>query len=190
MLGCRYGRSSSARSMKDCRSIRKFFFHSASGKTPLNRFCHHWSVRPGNRHGLPRRHTTLLRTWRSLAKAALYSKAAFNVNCLWWLRSISRVQNNSPKHWKAAANGTSDKKIKLAAKTFLLSAILFVVLSDRSKDSPLTTPLRRVACKGGLCFIPSSRVTRLAGAPSLHVNRPLLSTNVLPSCFTCKCVNS
>ena len=53
---------------------------------------------------------------------------------------------------------------------------MFVVLSDRSRDtsrSPLTVPVRWVACKGGLCFNPSSRVARLAGAPSLHVNRPL-----------------
>ena len=51
------------------------------------------------------------------------------------------------------------KQIKLAAKTFL-SAILFVVLSGRSK--------------GGLCFNPPSRVARLAGAPCLHVNRVLV----------------
>ena len=31
-------------------------------------------------------------------RTALYFKAAFNVNCLWRLRSISRVQNNSPRH--------------------------------------------------------------------------------------------
>ena len=29
-------------------------------------------------------------------------------------------------------------------------------------------------CKGGLCFNPSRRVARLAGAPSFHVNRPLV----------------
>ena len=53
---------------------------------------------------------------------------------------------------------------------------LFVVLSSHSKDSPrspLTVPVRWVACKGGLCSNPSSRVARLAGAPSLHVTRPL-----------------
>ena len=57
---------------------------------------------------------------------------------------------------------------------------MFLVLSSRSKDnsrSPLTVPVRRVACKGGLCFNPSSRVARLAGAPSLHVNRPLHGLN-------------
>ena len=45
----------------------------------------------------------------------------------------------------------------------------------RSKDnlrSPLTVPVRCVACKGGLCFNPTSRVARLAGASLLHVNRP------------------
>ena len=43
----------------------------------------------------------------------------------------------------------------------------FVVLRGRSKDnsrSPLTA---------GLCFNPSSRVARLAGVPSHHINRPL-----------------
>ena len=34
------------------------------------------------------------------------------------------------------------EKLKLAAKTFLLSAILFVMLNGSSKDSPLTIPLR------------------------------------------------
>ena len=52
---------------------------------------------------------------------------------------------------------------------------LFVVLSGRSKDnsrSPLTVPVRWVACKGELCFNHSSWVAWLAGAPSFHVNRP------------------
>ena len=63
------------------------------------------------------------------------------------------------------------KKIKLAAKTFLLTAISFVVLNGLSKDSPRTIPLRCVAGKGGLCFNPPGRVARLAGRPCLHVNR-------------------
>ena len=53
---------------------------------------------------------------------------------------------------------------------------MFAVLSGRSNQnsrSPLTVPVRLAACKGGLCFNHSSRVARLAGAPSLHVNRPL-----------------
>ena len=45
--------------------------------------------------------------------------------------------------------------------------------------SPLTVPVRWVACKGGLCFNPSSRVARLAGAPSLPVNRPLACEQAL-----------
>ena len=94
--------------------------------------------------------------WRSLAKAELYSKAAFSVNCLWWLRSIRRVQNNSPRHWKASASGTSENKIKLATKMSLLSAILFVVLISHAKDNPLPIPLSWVACKGVLCFNPPS----------------------------------
>ena len=59
----------------------------------------------------------------------------------------------------------SDKIIKLAAKKFLWSAILFVVLSGRSKDNPRSPPtvlVRRVACKGWLCqpFLPGSSVSR------------------------------
>ena len=60
---------------------------------------------------------------------------------------------------------------------------MFVVLSGRSRDnssSPLTVPVRWVACKGGLCFNPSSRLARLVGAPSLHLNRPL--NNYTASC--------
>lgn len=34
------------------------------------------------------------------------------------------------------------EKLKLATKTFLLSTILFVMLSGKSKGSPLTIPLR------------------------------------------------
>ena len=37
----------------------------------------------------------------------------------------------------------------------------------------LTIPVRWAACKGGLCFKDSRWVARLAGVPSLHVNRPL-----------------
>ena len=62
-------------------------------------------------------------------------------------------------------------------KKFPLSAVMFIVLSGRSRDnsrSPLTVPVRWVACKGRLCFNPSRRVAQLAGAPSFHVNRPLL----------------
>ena len=48
---------------------------------------------------------------------------------------------------------------------------MFAVLSGRWRDnlrSPLTVPVRWVACKGGLCFNPSGWVARLT-----HVNRPL-----------------
>lgn len=37
---------------------------------------------------------------RRLAKAALYSKDAFNINCLWWPRWLSRVQSNGPDFLK------------------------------------------------------------------------------------------
>ena len=54
-----------------------------------------------------------------------------------------------------------------------LVAVMLVVLSSRSKHnsrSPLTVPVGCVACKGGLCLNPSSRVARLAGAPFPHVS--------------------
>ena len=74
-----------------------------------------------------------------------------NVNCFRWLRLIGRVQNNSPRHWKTDASGTSDRKIK-------------------------SFPPKRFFCLSCLCFICFNplpgRVTRLAEAPSLHVNRP------------------
>ena len=68
------------------------------------------------------------------------------------------------------------QEAEIRREKFPWSAVLFVVLSGRSEDSPcspLTVMVRWVACKGGLCVKPSSRVARLAGAPSLRVNRPL-----------------
>ena len=63
---------------------------------------------------------------------------------------IRNLINNSPRHRKTAASGTSDRKIK-------------------------SFPPKRFFCLSCLCFIcfnpPPSRVTRLAEAPSLHVNR-------------------
>ena len=67
------------------------------------------------------------------------------------------------------------QEAEITWKKFPWSAVMFVVLRGHSKDSPrspLTGSVRWVACKGGLCFNPSSRVARLAWPPSLHVNRP------------------
>ena len=54
---------------------------------------------------------------------------------------------------------------------------MFVVLSGRSKDNSCSQSLSRLGklhVKAGyIIFNPSSRVARLAGAPFLHVNRPL-----------------
>ena len=68
------------------------------------------------------------------------------------------------------------QQLKYDGKKFPWSAVMFVVLSGCSRDnsrSALTVPVRWVACKGGLCFNPSRRVARLAGAPSFQVNRLL-----------------
>ena len=67
-------------------------------------------------------------------RTALYFKAAFNVNCLWWLRSINRVQNNSPRHWKAAVSRTSDKKLNLPPKRFCCPPSCLLWLAARSTD--------------------------------------------------------
>ena len=61
-------------------------------------------------------------------------------------------------------------------KVFWL-AIFFVVLSGHSKDnscSPLTVPVRWVACKGQLCVNPSSPVSP-GTLLHVHVNRPYMS---------------
>lgn len=63
--------NSSASVIKTPRSIRKFFFHSDSGKIPLNRLSHHCSVRPGFRQILPRRQACL-GAFRSRATAISY----------------------------------------------------------------------------------------------------------------------
>ena len=63
---------------------------------------------------------------------------------IYWTKAQIR-ENSFPRPWKAAASGTSDKKKR-------------------------AIPLRRVSCKVGLRFNPPCRVTRSAGAPSLHVN--------------------
>ena len=50
----------------------------------------------------------------------------------------------------------SVQEAEIRWKKFLWSAIMFVVLSGRSTDSsrsPLTVPVRCVACKGGLCYV-------------------------------------
>ena len=72
-----------------------------------------------------------------------------NVNCSSDYAQLEEC-NIIRTHWLAAASRTSDKKkIKLLAKTFFVSSMLFVVLSGRSKDSPLTIPLRWVPYTGG-----------------------------------------
>ena len=79
----------------------------------------------------------------------------------------------------------SCRKLKYDGKKLAWSAVMFVVLSGRSRDnsrSPLTVLVRWVAYKGGLCFNASRRVARLAGAPSFHVNRPLIWTKSGHAC--------
>ena len=66
---------------------------------------------------------------------------------------------------------------------FIWSAILFVVLSGRSKDnsrSPLMSQLGELHVKAGFVLT----LLRLAGTPSLHVNRPLKNQNASKALFT------
>ena len=91
-------------------------------------------------------------------------------------QSIWRDQCNRRVSGREQARPMPMQEAEIDGKKFPSSAVIFVVLSGHSKDnsrSPLTVLVRRVACKGGLCFTPSSRVAWLARAPSLHVNRPL-----------------
>ena len=100
---------------------------------------------------------------------------------------LSAEQNNSQSEeinlidsLRQRTGPCSCRKLKYDGKKFPWSAVVLVVLSGHSRDNssnPLTVPVRWVACKGGLCFNPSGRVARLAGAPSFHVNRPLLLNN-------------
>ena len=61
-------------------------------------------------------------------------------------------------------------------KSFLGRPLCLLRLAAAPKITHAAHSLPRLglSCiKGGLCFNLSSRVARLAGAPSLHVNRPL-----------------
>ena len=93
------------------------------------------------------------KTAKKTGGAKLPSKAAFNVNCLWCQRSIIRVQNNSPKHWKATASGTSITKLNIAAKTFLLSCspscLLALVAAQKIQCSHRLSRLGELHVKAG-----------------------------------------
>ena len=106
------------------------------------------------------------------ARTALYFKAAFNVNCLRWLRSISRVQNNSPWHWKAERM----IKKKIPPKRFCCppSCLLWLAAAR------LTISPRWDACKGRVCFNPPSLFTpqeAREGRPWLGLVTCLLQKN-------------
>ena len=79
--------------IKTARFILKFFFHSLSGKIPLNKLSHHCSVLPEFLHILTRRRLILLRMRRSRATEALYCCVAF-----WRRLCIIKSDNKKPQH--------------------------------------------------------------------------------------------
>ena len=109
--GWRKGRNSSTTDVKTVRFILKFFFHSLSGKIPLNKLSHHCSVLSEFLHILPRRRLILVRMCRSRATAALYFCVAWTVNCLWRRLCIIKSGNKKPQHWKVAAKHLVKEKV-------------------------------------------------------------------------------
>ena len=61
-----------------------------------------------------------------------------------------------------AISGTSDGIIKTCHQNVSFVRHIVCCSHGRTKNSPLTIPLRWVACKGGLCFNPPSRVAQRA----------------------------
>lgn len=154
--GWRKGRNSSTTDVKTVRFIIKFFFHSLSGKIPLNKLSHHCSVLPEFLHILPRRRLILVRMCRSRATAALYFCVAWTVNCLWRRLCIIKSDNKKPQHWKVAARAPSERKSAFTAKMRHLPAILSVyMLCDHATTSRNLTPGSRgfkITCKRELFF--------------------------------------
>ena len=150
--GWRKGRNSSATDRKTARFILKFFFHSLSGKIPLNKLSHHCSVLPELLHILPRR-LILLRMRRSRATLALYRCVAWAVNCLWRKLCIIKSDRKKPQHWNVAARADNKGKRTLTAKMRRSSAIISVYMpSDHATMSGNVTPGPwgcKFACKCG-----------------------------------------
>ena len=98
-----------------------------------------------------------------------------SVICRTQWQSVTKDQYNRWVSGREQVRARAGSWNKMEKSLWLV--ILFVVLSGRSKDSPhspLTVPVRWVACKGELCVNPSGRIAQLAGAPYLHVNWPLV----------------
>lgn len=116
------------------------FFHSLSGKIPLNKLSHHCSVLPQFLHILYRRRFILIRN-HGHATAVLYCCITWTVNCLWRRIWIIKSDNKKPQHWNAPARAASERKRALTPKTRCSSAVLSVnMLSDHTTTCRNFTP--------------------------------------------------
>ena len=101
LAGWRKGRNSFTTDMKTARSILKFFFHSLSGKIPLNKLSRHYSALPEFLHILPRRRLILVRMCRSRATAALYCCVAWTVAFDGGFASLKvTIKSHSVEKWR------------------------------------------------------------------------------------------
>ena len=126
---------------KTARSILKFFFHSLSGKIPLNKLSRHYSALLEFLHILPRRRSILVRMCRSRATAALYCCVAWTVSCFWRRLCVIKSDNKKPQCWKVAARAPSERKSALTANMRRLPAILSVYMRcDHATTSRNLTP--------------------------------------------------
>ena len=141
LAGWRKGRNSFTTDMKTARSILKFFFHSLSGKIPLNKLSRHYSALPEFLHILPRRRLILVRMCRSRATAALYCCVAWTVSCFWRRLCVIQSDNKKPQCWKVAARAPSERKSAFTANMRRLPAILSVYMRcDHATTSRNLTP--------------------------------------------------
>ena len=134
--GWRKGRNSSTTDVKTVRFILKFFFHSLSGKIPLNKLSRHYSALPEFLHILPRRRLVLIRMCRSRATAALWT-----VSCFWRRLCVIKSDDKKPQCWKVAARAPSERKSAFTANMRRLPAILSVYMRcDHATTSRNLTP--------------------------------------------------
>ena len=122
-----------------------------------------------------------LKTTRKIVSPTSLSRRAQNSFCfvLFWELSVvasARVMGESQAENRPVPVQEAEIRCK---KKFLWLAILFVVLSGRSKDnsrSPLTIPVRWVACKGGSVPTVLARKPGYPGHPPSMKTGPYLRT--------------
>ena len=89
-------------------------------------------------------------------------------------KPVSSAEQNDSQSQEISVTDDSQAEnmpmpVQEAEITFCL---LCLAASQKITHAAHSLMVRGDACKGRLCVNPSSRIARLAGAPSLHVNRP------------------